>query len=711
MVGTESIVITDLRNPTVSNHKSAKEKSLAVCGKNVCYTYGSPTKSISAVKNVSINIPEGIIYGLLGPSGCGKTTLLRCLLGRLSPQSGSVWIFGSRPGSSESLIPGPGVGYMPQELALFMAFTARETINYFGQLYGLSKQEREARVHFLLKFLDLKAPDRRVQDLSGGQRRRVSLAAALVHRPPLLILDEPTVGVDPLLRESIWSHLNELAKKDGMTVIITTHYIEEARQADMVGLMRESNLLVEEKPEILMKVHRKDTLEDVFLKICHDHLISNRTKEDDVVLPICSPKKSNSTNDIQKSNHMNHISLPSNKKQKFNDSIQKIWALTEKMAIRLRRNIPILLFQLVLPTIQIILFCICIGQEPKNLPLSVYSQDYAGTNYSQKFLETLNPDYIKLNYFDSEKDAIDAVIDGQTHGALIFSRNYSAQLENRFDLFELMSENKDKILRESTVQFYADGTEFPIQIAIFTQLIQAGQKYIMQLVNQSFPYMAAAIAEPLLKPVDPPIYGELEPSYRDFMAPGLILGVSHILAVGLTALCFVMDRKEGLLERTFVAGVHAYQILFAHIIIQFTIILIQTILLLLTIFVLFQITLKGSIIAVTILTLLQGIAGMSFGFLISSLCYEEQSAVLLSVAIFYPNLIMSGTIWPLEAMPDIMRDLSYLMPQTLAIKSLRYIITRGWSFLRFEVYIGFITTSVWIIIFNVLSVVIFAIKK
>ena len=104
-------------------------------------------------------------YGLLGPSGCGKTTLLRILLGRLSPQSGDVWIFGSRPGSSESLVPGIGVGYMPQELALFMAFTPRETINYFGQLYGLSKQERKLRVNFLLKFLDLQAPDRRVEDL------------------------------------------------------------------------------------------------------------------------------------------------------------------------------------------------------------------------------------------------------------------------------------------------------------------------------------------------------------------------------------------------------------------------------------------------------------------------------------------------------------------------------------------------------------------
>ena len=161
--------------------------------------------------------------------------------------------------------------------------------------------------------------------------------------------------------------------------------------------------------------------------------------------------------------------------------------------------------------------------------------------------------------------------------------------------------------------FHSSIQEFPIQITLITQLVTSAQKWIINLVNESFPFMASAIAEPLFKPVDPPIYGELKPSYRNFMAPGLILGISYILAVGLTALCFVMDRKEGLLERTFVAGVHAYQILFAHIIIQCTIILIQTLLLLFTIFVIFGIDLNGSIISVTILTLLQGIAGMSFG--------------------------------------------------------------------------------------------------
>uniref|UniRef100_T1KY65 Uncharacterized protein n=2 Tax=Tetranychus urticae TaxID=32264 RepID=T1KY65_TETUR len=693
-----------------------KSPSLAVQMKNVSYNYGTSVKPMIALNNVNVHIPEGIIYGLLGPSGCGKTTLLRCILGRLKPQSGDIQIFGYKPGTRESLVPGQGVGYMPQELALYMQFTVKETINYFGQLTGIPKEERHSRVEFLLSFLDLTDPDRMVSDLSGGQRRRVSLAVALVHKPPLLILDEPTVGVDPLLRESIWSHLVHLTKTEGMTAIITTHYIEEARQANVVGLMREGSLLVEEDPECLMKTHQKDTLEGIFLKICHEQrtLSSNQFIE----------KNGGTVNATKKRQSVGQVNSSKEIKWKrpkpepitgelelFKDSCRKIGALTEKMAIRLRRNIPMLTFQLVLPTIQIILFCICIGQEPKNLDLAVYNQDLSGANYSQKFLDLIDPNYVKINYVDSKDEALNQVKEGISHGALIFNPNYSLQLDNRFDMFEMMTDSKGKIINESTIYFHSDGTEFPIQITLITQLVTSAQKWIINLVNESFPFMASAIAEPLFKPVDPPIYGELKPSYRNFMAPGLILGISYILAVGLTALCFVMDRKEGLLERTFVAGVQAYQILFAHIIIQCSIILIQTILLLFTIFVIFQIDLNGSVISVTVLTLLQGIAGMSFGFLISALCYEEQSAMLISVGSFYPNLILCGILWPLEAMPDFMRDMSYLMPQTLAIKSMRYIITRGWEFTRFEVYIGFFATGCWILIFNILAVIIFAVKK
>lgn len=156
---------------------------------------------------------------------------------------------------------------MPQEIALYGEFTIKETMMYFGWIFGMKTSEIMDRLHFLLNFLDLPSQNRMVKNLSGGQQRRVSFAVALMHDPELLILDEPTVGVDPLLRQSIWNHLVNITKAGQKTVIITTHYIEEARQAHTIGLMRSGRLLAEESPTMLLQHYRCTNLEDVFLKL------------------------------------------------------------------------------------------------------------------------------------------------------------------------------------------------------------------------------------------------------------------------------------------------------------------------------------------------------------------------------------------------------------------------------------------------------------
>ena len=157
---------------------------------------------------------------------------------------------------------------MPQELSLTEEFTISETFKYYGYLFNIKNHLISQRTDFLLELLDLPSKNRRINQLSGGQKRRVSFAAALFHRPPLLLLDEPTVGADPLLRHTIWEHLIKLCKSESITIILTTHYIEEAREADSVAMMRLGHILVEKNPNDLMNESLCSNLEDVFLKLC-----------------------------------------------------------------------------------------------------------------------------------------------------------------------------------------------------------------------------------------------------------------------------------------------------------------------------------------------------------------------------------------------------------------------------------------------------------
>jgi len=218
--------------------------------------------NFNAVNNLNLNIRAGEIYGLLGPNGAGKTTAIKMICGLLKPTAGEIYVLGKRiPDGSLARF----VGYMPQETALYLGLTVHQNISFFGEIYGYRGQEIETRERTLLKFIDLeKFADELVINLSGGMKHRVSLACALFHEPKLVLLDEPTVGVDPELRVSFWDYFDEL-KKNGTTILITTHYMDEARRCDRIGFMRNGSLIAEGVPAELLNYTNTDSLDDAFL--------------------------------------------------------------------------------------------------------------------------------------------------------------------------------------------------------------------------------------------------------------------------------------------------------------------------------------------------------------------------------------------------------------------------------------------------------------
>jgi ABC-2 type transport system ATP-binding protein len=223
---------------------------------NVTKIFGD---GLAAVRDLTLSVGSATILGLIGPSGSGKTTTIRLLTGSLAPTRGRIHVLGENPRQFHRRTR-ERIGYMPQQFTLYPDLTARENINFVASLFGLLWPRRRRRVSEVLRAVELwDARGRRASDLSGGMQRRLELACALVHEPTLLFLDEPTAGIDPLLRARIWEELHGL-KEAGRTLLVTTQYVNEAEECDVVALLSEGQLIALDTPDGL---RRKATGGDV----------------------------------------------------------------------------------------------------------------------------------------------------------------------------------------------------------------------------------------------------------------------------------------------------------------------------------------------------------------------------------------------------------------------------------------------------------------
>jgi ABC-2 type transport system ATP-binding protein len=204
-----------------------------------------------AVDHISFSVPPGSIFGFIGPSGCGKTTTVRLLTGIYKPTTGEAVVL-ARPPDQFTRAERENIGYMPQNFVLYPDLSVWENLNFAASIYGVGLKRRK-RLNRLLDFVELLEHKRKlVRNISGGMMRRLTLAATLVHEPDLLFLDEPTTGIDPVLRRKFWDYFETL-RDSGTTLFITTQYVSEAAYCDMVGVMNKGRLLMVDTPDGLMR--------------------------------------------------------------------------------------------------------------------------------------------------------------------------------------------------------------------------------------------------------------------------------------------------------------------------------------------------------------------------------------------------------------------------------------------------------------------------
>nr|QER78523.1 ATP-binding cassette transporter [Diaphorina citri] len=409
------------------------------------YTHGDPVPPEAAIsvrnvykrhsknapyvlKGINLTVERNTIYGLLGASGCGKTTLLSCLVGRHLIDFGQIRVFIQNKKQ---------LGHMPQQVALYTEFSIGEVVRYFGYLYEMTAQDIDKTYRALSKLLSL-PEDGKVLcgELSGGQQRRVSLAITLLHNPDLLILDEPTAGTDPVLSSTIWNHLLGLTAQ-GKTVIVTTHYIEEARQADVIGLMREGVLLEESEPQSLLLRYSCSSLEEAFLYLCFRHSkekAESKKNEDPPLTVQCSP--------------VLHSPLVSNEYISWS----RFKAQLLKQFIWIKRNLLVMSYVVFLPLICMYVFNCAVGLFPSPLRLALINEETNGLppvscsqsvdtgcnltgpmscRYMQK-IEKIGK--VELVQFNNMAEAREAVGHGKLWGTMQFTPNFTQSFLNRYEM-------------------------------------------------------------------------------------------------------------------------------------------------------------------------------------------------------------------------------------------------------------------------------------
>ncbi|WP_404331569.1 ABC transporter ATP-binding protein [Mesobacillus maritimus] len=213
---------------------------------------------------INLTINSGQIYGLIGPSGAGKTTLVKMIVGMDSPDTGTIHVLNKTVPNLKLL---QEIGYMAQSDALYLELTGMENLVFFAALYKIKKKEMQKRISYVTKLVNLDLDiHKKVFTYSGGMKRRLSLSIALLHNPKILILDEPTVGIDPELRLHVWNELLRLKTEEEKTIIVTTHVMEEAEKCDYIAMVRDGRIITRGTPAELKSTYQARNFDEVFLK-------------------------------------------------------------------------------------------------------------------------------------------------------------------------------------------------------------------------------------------------------------------------------------------------------------------------------------------------------------------------------------------------------------------------------------------------------------
>jgi ABC-type multidrug transport system ATPase subunit/ABC-type Na+ efflux pump permease subunit len=595
--------------------------------------------AFTAVDHVSFEVRRGEVFGLLGPNGAGKTTTFRMLCGLLAASGGTLCVSGvdlrTARASARSRI-----GYVAQKFSLYGQLSVTENLSFFASAYGLFGQKRGERIAWALDQFELGELARLPSEqLPGGFKRRLSMAAALIHEPDILFLDEPTSGVDPVARREFWQGITALAEQ-GVTVIVTTHFMEEAEYCDHVVIMDAGRVLAQGTPAEIRRhaqstSTREPTMEDAFISIVEKARDSER----------------NHAADSDGSASIVVTGLPPLPLA----SAQRVFSLVRKEWRQMIRDASSVAIGIVLPVVLILLFGYGLSLDVRDAPLAVVMEESSPEATSLVGAFQLSP-YFATTLVTSMPQAEQLMLARKVDAIVRIRSNFARKLA----------------LSDAELQILVHGTD-----ANRARIIEA---YIEGAIG-SWSAKRAAEGRPVVGgPVvlrDRLWFNEANES-RYFLVPGLIVLIMTLIGAFLTALVMAREWERGTFESLFVTPVRAREILLSKTIPYFILGMVGLALCVLTARFLFHVPMRGSLWILCGASTLYLLVALNMGLLVSAAVKNQFVASELTIIVtFLPAMMLSGFLFDLRSMPAVVRMITYVLPARWFVAILQTVFLAG----------------------------------
>ncbi len=601
----------------------------AIRAQNLTKRFGDFT----AVDSVSFEIARGEIFGFLGSNGCGKTTTMKILTGLTPATEGEAWIFG-KPVDAQNLDARRRVGFMSQSFSLYGELTVRENLLLHARLFHLGSELTTQRMGELVPRFGLEPYlDQGAASLPLGVRQRLSLAVAVIHAPDILILDEPTSGVDPQARDAFWDMLLELARRDGVTIFISTHFMDEGMRCDRISLMHAGKVLVSDAPKALIKGRGVETLEDAFIA----YMIDAQPPEapaDEGLLTVSSDQK-----------HAKNAS-------RF--SLQRMLAFTVREAMQVRRDPVRLVFSFVGSALLLLIMSFGISQEVRKIPFAVFDLDRSPE--SRAYLSGFQD-----SAWFSERPPISGVDELESRMA---SGELALALQIPPDFGRLVRRGETPEIaglidgsdtnRAGTVESYVEGAHASIlssdaqstpALNVLAMSQSQGAAAPVQLIPR-FQYNPAMESLPAIGPSIPPLL--------------LLLFPAILMAVSVAR-----EKEIGTITNFYVTPTTRAEFLIGKQLVYIGITLLNFVILTALVVTVLGVPLKGDPAALVLGALLYAVAATGYGLVVSMLTSTQVTAVFAAAILsVMPTLQFSGMITPVSSLEGAARIMGTFWPTT-----------------------------------------------